>query len=1111
MERNEYVAPASPSCLSLNSDKSWDRLLDFSNEKDKIKVEPNCGLCKQVMRDPVFITCGHSFCRHCITNHWDKNEHCENIYCPKCRTRFRTQPALQPHNIMTESCPASSAHCSTTDELFDTESHMQPASQQPVVDVLQQVKTAHKNKMKDKYESFFEGIKSQKNEIMLKSIYTELYITEEEKEDLNDPHEVLQLEKAPRAKQVQDTPIICNDIFKPLSEIRQEDRRKYNNGRIRTVLTKGIAGIGKTVSVQKFILDWAEGNANQDVDFMFVLPFRALNLSIDQQYNLYGLLLKFHPELNEMDVQKFNTCKVVFIFDGLDENRISLVFSDCGKVSDMTMTSSLCLLITNLIKGELLPDSHIWITSRPAAANQIPSKYINRMTEIHGFKDSQKEDYFKKKISDPDQADRIIQHIKTSRSLHIMCGIPVFCWVSAAVLQNVLEKHDSTEIPKTLTEMYIHFLLIQTNISKQKYDEGDGRVANKVLDTNREEILKFAKLAFRQLINSNPMFYEEDLIECGIDPADALYSGVFKETLKWESVFHQKKVFCFLHLSFQEFLAALYVFYSFLVKNFDALQDFLEGKLKGGRSDKHNLFWLLKITVDKIMQSKDGHLDLFLRFLLGISLESNQRLLQDILPYTERNIESTEKTIQNIRDKITNIRTNSEHLSADRAINLFLCLLEMNDQSLYKEIEMFLKSDKCSQRLSPAHCSAIAYMLQISEQVLDEVDLKAYNTTEEGRKRLLPALRNSRKALLASCNLKYQCCESVASALQSANSHLKELDLSNNDLQDLGAKLLSDGLKSSNCQLEILRLAICSLTDESCENMVSVLQSTNSILRELDLSNNDLQDSGVELLSDGLQSSQCQLKILRLSGCMVTEKGCFYLASALNSNPSHLRELDLSYNHPGDQGVKLLSARLEDPHSKLENLNVQHGGEFRIKAALQKYACELSLDLNTINEHLSLSEENRKVMIVDEKIPYPDHSERFEAWPQVLTREPLTGRCYWEIVSSGEKWVGVAVTYKGIKRKGVTDECCFGFNDKSWSLNCFNDEYYAWHDHISSDIPAPSSRTKRIGVYLDWQAGTVSLYSISETRTLTHLHTFQSKFTEHVYAGFRVYDSVTLC
>uniref|UniRef100_A0A8C2KB99 Uncharacterized protein n=1 Tax=Cyprinus carpio TaxID=7962 RepID=A0A8C2KB99_CYPCA len=912
------------------------------------------------------------------------------------------------------------------------ETQMQHISLQPVNDVLQRVKDQHKTNMKKRYERLFEGIKLEGNQTLLNRIYTELYIIEGESEGVNEEHEVLQMEKTPRT---QDTPIYCNDIFKPLNQPGREEKVE-----IKTVLTKGIAGFGKTVSVQKFILDWTEGKANQDVDFMFVLLFRELNLIKDHHYSLHRLLLDFHPELQDLDSKIYEECKVVFIFDGLDENRITLVFTDDEKVCDVNDSSSVGVLMSNLIRGELLPSALIWITSRPAAANQIPSKYINRVTEIQGFNDPQKEDYFRKRINDVHQANRIISHIRRSRSLHIMCHIPVFCWISATVLQNLLKQDDSAKIPQTLTEMYIHFLLTQINMRNQKYVD---KKQKKLLRSNRDVIVKLAELAFKQLMKGNVMFYEEDLIESGIDVTDAsVYSGICTEIFKEEYVIHQRKVYCFIHLSFQEFLAAFFVFYCHVTKNKESLNLFLNKTCQQYSLSLHDL---LKSAVVKALQRENGQLDLFLRFLLGVSLQSNQRLIKDLLTHTVNSSETIKRFTQDIKNAIKS----DEGLSADRCINLFLCLLEMKDQSLYREIQEFVKPENHSvSRLSPSQCSTIAYMLQISDEVLDEFDLKKYNTSDEGRKRLIPAVVNCRKALLADCNL----------------------------------------------------------TDHDCESLSSSLQSSNS-LRELDLSHNNLQDSGVKLLSDGLKSSHCQLNILRLSGCMVTEEGCCFLASALSSNPSHLRELDLSYNHPGQSLVKLLS----DPNYRLDKLNVDHGGEIRITTGPQKYACDLTLDPNTANTHLILSERNRKAAYVREKQPYPDHPDRFDECLQVLCRESLSGRCYWEAEWSGN--LCISVTYTGIHRKEWRNDCRFGYSEKSWSLNCSNDSLFVIHNNKSRNISVPSHRSNRIGVYLDWTAGTLSFYSVSETHTLTHLHTFNTTFTEPLYAGFG-FDygsSVSLC
>ncbi|XP_026118062.1 tripartite motif-containing protein 16-like protein [Carassius auratus] len=244
---------------------------------------------------------------------------------------------------------------------------------------------------------------------------------------------------------------------------------------------------------------------------------------------------------------------------------------------------------------------------------------------------------------------------------------------------------------------------------------------------------------------------------------------------------------------------------------------------------------------------------------------------------------------------------------------------------------------------------------------------------------------------------------------------------------------------------------------------------------------------------------------------MVTEEGCGYLSSALKSNPSHLRELDLSYNHPGQSGEQL---------KNLDKLNVDHGGENRITAGLHKYSHQLTLDLNTVNKELRLSENNRVITRTKTDHQYPDHPDRFDAWRQVLCRESVCGRCYWEIEWSADKGVFISVSYTRIGRKGWGNECRFGCNDQSWSLLCSRSSYSFKHNNIQTvlSVTPISSRTgvydkvNRIGVFVDHSAGTLSFYSISDTMSL--IHSVQTTFTQTLYLGFGLSclgSSVKLC
>ncbi|XP_023817287.1 protein NLRC3-like, partial [Oryzias latipes] len=667
---------------------------------------------------------------------------------------------------------------------------------------LQEMFGEHQISLRSRSQHVAEGTEEAGRETLLNRVYTELYITEGLRPEAHTQHEVMQLETTTKTNQLHDTAIKNPDIFKVLPDQHRS---------IRVVLTSGVAGAGKSFSVQKFTLDWAEGLENQDISAVVPLSFREMNLIRDEQHSLLTLIQLFHPTLQKIPAEQLSVCKLLFIFDGLDESRLSLDFYNSPLVSDVTHKSSVNVLLTNLIQGRLLPSALVWITSRPAAANQIPPSCVDRLTEVRGFNDAQMEEYFRRRFPDGELSSRIISHIKGSMSLYIMCEVPVFCWITAVVLENLLTTKKRRKLPTTLTDMYSHFLMVQTKRKKNKYQQEHQTSPQELTETDREVLLKLGRLAFEHLEKGNIMFYQEDLQQCGLDVTEAsVYSGVCTEIFRRECGIFQKPVYSFVHLSVQEFLAAVYMFHCYSNRKVEVIEDFLEDN-----RENRSLNEFLSRVMEKSLQSQTGHLDLLVRFLHGLSVESNQRLLGGLLGQTEKNPETIQRAINNLKE------IKSGGVSSDRSINIYHCLIEMKDLSVHQEIQEFLKSEnKSKKKLSEIYCSALAYTLLMSEEVLDELDLDQFNTSDEGKRRLIPAVRNCRKFRLSGCELSETDWEIVASALKSNPSFLTELHLTYNRLEDSSMKGLCSGLESPNCRLQTLRLWFCSLSKISCEVLV---------------------------------------------------------------------------------------------------------------------------------------------------------------------------------------------------------------------------------------------------------------------------------------------------
>ncbi|XP_061133479.1 NACHT, LRR and PYD domains-containing protein 12-like isoform X1 [Syngnathus typhle] len=773
-------------------------------------------------------------------------------------------------------------------------------------------KRALQENLRNIYLNVPEGNTMYSQQEPLENVYTELNITRGVAGLPDKQHEVLQMEMCGVAEEESIQP--C-DIFQSQKPLR-------------TMLTVGFAGIGKTFLVRKFVLDWASGETNTDVDFIFPLAFRELNLEEDNSFSLAELIRLFVWEskaikmldqilvsLQESPNRHYQSSKIkiLFVLDGLDESRLKLDLSDERKKRlDVTGSYPVEVLLAHLIKGNLLPCARVWITTRPQAAHDIPPRLVDGRTEVKGFSDSQRLDYFRKKF--PAEED-VIQHIQKSRTILIMCHLPIFCWLIATVLQDC-RKHGK-ELPETLTEMYTEFLLYHLYKSKER----DSRKST-------DYVKALAKLAFQQLMKRQQIFYESDLRESGLDdPQGAKHSGVF--TVVFKEVpplqkYQQGKMFQFIHLTVQEYMAALFVMMSLFQDNNNVLDD--SGWTRKGLLliwKRNPLTWVHEAAIHKASES-EGNLDLFLRFLMGLSLQCNQDLLGELLKVPENYRHSNAETVRLIKERI-------ERNSPEENINLFYCLKELKDESLLEQMQQYLKGGKLStEDLPPAMWSALVFFLRASDEAMSCFELGKYARSEKGVLMLLPVVKASQKSVLWYCNLSKKSCEALASVLSSPCS-LRELDLGFNDLCDDGLEALAAGLAKPQCTLQVLRLRRCKLSKKSCEALASVLISSRTLMH-LDLSFNDLYNDGLEALAAGLAKPQCTLQVLRLWGCKLRKKSCEALASVLSSSRT-LRHLDLNGNDLSDDGLEALAAGLAKPQCTLQVL-------WLYRCQLSKKSCE---------------------------------------------------------------------------------------------------------------------------------------------------------------------------
>ncbi|XP_055017395.1 protein NLRC3-like isoform X3 [Boleophthalmus pectinirostris] len=1011
--RRRIIPEPGPVCESLKSDMSKDFGLDF-----KRRIIPEPGPSLESLKSNMSKDFGLDFKRDDLEQN---------------RGNLQTQQDAQEEEITRLLTKLNPEEKHRKEVLQNTSFELEPQGS-----TVEECGVDLRRHLQRRFSRVFEGVAKAGSPAPLNQIYTDLYITEGGTAGVNQEHEVINIENF--SMKPAETTITCEDMFKGPPD---------SQGPIRTVLTKGVAGIGKTVLTQKLSLDWAEGRAHQDLQLLFPFTFRELNVLRDTQFSLVELLHHFFSPSKHLC--SFEDLQVLFIFDGLDECRLPLDFSQTRFLSDPTESTSVHVLLVNLIRGSLLPSARLWITTRPAAANQIPAWCVSMVTEVRGFTDPQKEQYLRKRFSDEHKSTAIISHIKSIRSLHIMSHLPIFCWILSTVLQKLLEQ-TKPELPQTLTQMYVHFLVVQAKVKNIKYHQGSGEDLHWTPET-REMVKSLGKLAFEQLQKGNLIFYESDLSECGLDAAAAsVYSGVFTQIFREEPGLYQDKVYCFIHLSVQEFLAALHVHQTFFSSGVNLLSSPHSSESPDPEADFY------RSAVDQTLQSPNGHLDLFLRFLLGLSLPTNQRLLQGLLTHTGSD-RTNQETVKYIKQKL-----DEEGLSAERRMNLLHCLNELNDHSLVQEVQSFMKNGRLSHyQLSPAQWSAVSFFLLCSD--LSEFDLKQYRSSETALLKLMRVVKASTKAILSSCNLTELSCAPLASVLSS--SSLTHLDLSNNDLQDSGVELLCSGLKSAPCRLETLSLSGCLVSESGGAALASALSSVPSHLREFDLSYNHPGPSA-KLLS-ALQDQRPLLSV-RLDPAgeqwMVPGLRKYLCDVSLEPNSAH-RRLVVSADR--------LTVTHEEDEEQEEEQSPDHEDRFLLWPQVRS----------------SSGLRGRCFWEV-----------QWRGWVDVAVTYRPTGDTEEKFGQSHQSW-----------SLRIKDRKFYVCHNDTEILVMSNGSNMSSQEGVSSGRVGVSSG--RVGVYLDSDAGSVSFYQVFTNNKLSHLHTFSIALdSELLFPGFHLSypgSSVRIC
>ncbi|KAM3591754.1 uncharacterized protein V6R79_006804 [Siganus canaliculatus] len=696
----------------------------------------------------------------------------------------------------------------------------------------------------------------------------------------------------------------------------------------RVSLTVGVAGIGKTTWVRHFVRQWSQGAICSDVSF--VLPFTFSELNSLEKLSAEKLVKMAFPHLTDPSLVLSSPLRTLIILDGLDEFHCTLNFSDAAPCNDPRKDIPIDDLITNIIRGNLLPDVAVWVTSRPGVASFIPGGLVDRVTEIPGFSPSDIQLFLNHHFSEREFGNKIWAHLESHKILMVMCYIPGICWITADTLVYIMQSGTPESLPRTCTELYAHFCSMKAEVGEPR---GREPVKMEQLHGNNRKLLgNLGRLAFYGLLKHKYTFSEQDLRAYGVDlllTQCSLGAGLL---VRDESVIYT--TYRFIHLTLQEFLAATFYHVSSKRAIFDL---FSESTMSWPKIGFQNHF---RSAFQHSQQAEDGHLDVFVRFLTGLLSSVALKPLAGLLALGKDDGNQKAWAAGFLQSLLVNVGP----VVSLRAVNLAYCLQELQHMELLRSVEEGLQLGGLAGKLTRAHCVVLGFLLHVSPECSERTNLSgSLNSTTV--KCLLPQLLYCSHLRLENNNFKDDVMELLGSLLSAKDCHIQKMSLAENSIGNKGAKALSRALLV-NRTLTSLNLRNNNIGSKGAKFLAEALKN-NQVLISINFQNNAIEEEGAQALAEVLQCNR-KLVSLNMQKNTIGPGGAKRIAGALKTNRT-LTKLILCSNQLGDKGTIALAEALTVNHTllslQLQSNSISNRGMTALTKALRLNRGLVSLNL----------------------------------------------------------------------------------------------------------------------------------------------------------------------